>query len=289
MPPIGLNRAVHHRLGEMLERAANGLAARDSGPALSRLGTADSLRPLGKLAARDIKQSDSWSSPAYQAGRPDMSSRVRTKLKRADAVLLLRRCGLSGLLFAPLLLSACAVSTLSNPFRSGSEDTSASAVTPDKLLETAKADNGTDLPGGNSAHCPQVVAWPRDRLLTIYQPGHVGDQLAVVHRGEITKMARECQLYSDRVVVKYGFAGRVLLGPKGAAGAVTLPVSIRVAGSDQKTLATDKMTITTTVPPGDPAGYFSMVREIAFPIQMGTRPEDYKVFVAFDRTQANAG
>ena len=218
-----------------------------------------------------------------------MSSRVRTKLKRADAVFLLRRCGLSGLLFAPLLLSACAVSTLSNPFRSGSEDTSASAVTPDKLLETAKADNGTDLPGGNSAHCPQVVAWPRDRLLTIYQPGHVGDQLAVVHRGEITKMARECQLYSDRVVVKYGFAGRVLLGPKGAAGAVTLPVSIRVAGSDQKTLATDKMTITTTVPPGDPASYFSMVREIAFPIQMGTRPEDYKVFVAFDRTQANAG
>ena len=216
-----------------------------------------------------------------------MSSRVRTKC--ADAVLLLRRCGLSGLLFAPLLLSACAVSTLSNPFRSGSEDTSASAVTPDKLLETAKADNGTDLPGGNSAHCPQVVAWPRDRLLTIYQPGHVGDQLAVVHRGEITKMARECQLYSDRVVVKYGFAGRVLLGPKGAAGAVTLPVSIRVAGSDQKTLAADKMTITTTVPPGDPAGYFSMVREIAFPIQMGTRPEDYKVFVAFDRTQANAG
>ena len=216
-----------------------------------------------------------------------MSSRVRTKC--ADAVLLLRRRGLSGLLFAPLLLSACAVSTLSNPFRSGSEDTSASAVTPDKLLETAKADNGTDLPGGNSAHCPQVVAWPRDRLLTIYQPGHVGDQLAVVHRGEITKMARECQLYSDRVVVKYGFAGRVLLGPKGAAGAVTLPVSIRVAGSDQKTLATDKMTITTTVPPGDPAGYFSMVREIAFPIQMGTRPEDYKVFVAFDRTQANAG
>jgi len=210
-------------------------------------------------------------------------------LKRTDAVLLLRRCCLSGLLFVPLLLSVCAVSTLSHPFRSGSEDPSASAVTPYKLLETAKADNGTDLPGGMSAHCPQVVAWPRDRLLTIYQPGHVGDQLAVVHRGEITKMARECQLYSDRVVVKYGFAGRVLLGPKGAAGAVTLPVSIRVAGSDQKTLATDKMTITTTVPPGDPAGYFSMVREIAFPIQMGTRPEDYKVFVAFDRTQANAG
>jgi hypothetical protein len=188
-----------------------------------------------------------------------------------------------------MLVSGCAVGKLSNPFRSGSEDASASTVTEDRLLETAKADSGTDLPGGLSAHCPQVVAWPRDRLLTIYQPGHVGDALAIIHRGEITKMARECQIYSDRVIVKYGFAGRVLLGPKGAPGPVTLPVSVRAAGVEQTTLASDKISITATVPPGNPAGYFSMVREISFPIQTGTRPEDYKIFVAFERTQAGAG
>jgi hypothetical protein len=191
-----------------------------------------------------------------------------------------------GLMAVPVLVSGCAVSKLANPFRSGSEDTSASAVTESRLLETAKADTGTDLPSGLSAHCPQVVAWPRDRLVTVYQPGHAGDQLAVIHRGEITKMARECQLYSDRVVVKYGFAGRVLLGPKGAPGTVTLGVSIRVTGAQQNTLATDKMSVTTTVPPDSPAGYFSMVREIAFPILVGTRPEDYKVFVAFDQPKA---
>ena len=183
------------------------------------------------------------------------------------------------------LVLGCAVSQFSKPFRSGSEDTAASAVTEDKLLETAKADTGTDLPTGYSAHCPQVVAWPRDRLLTVYQPGHVGDTNAVVHRGEITKMARECQLYSDRVIVKYGFAGRVLLGPKGGPGTVTLGVNIRVAGAEQNTLATDKMNISATIP----AGYFSMVREIAFPIVVGTRPEDYKVFVAFDHNVPNAG
>ncbi len=113
--------------------------------------------------------------------------------------------------------------------------------------------------------------------------------MAVVHRGEITKMARECQLYSDRVIVKYGFAGRVLLGPKGAPGTVTFGVNIRVADGDKNTLATDKMNITTTVPPDAPAGYFSMVREIAFPVTMGTRPQDYKIFVAFDRNVAGAG
>ena len=60
-------------------------------------------------------------------------------------------------------------------------------------------------------------------------------------------------------------------------------------GTPRNTLATDKMKVTTTIPSGAPAGYFSMVREIAFPIVVGTRPEDYKVFVAFDRNVPNAG
>jgi hypothetical protein len=218
-----------------------------------------------------------------------MSSRGRGQVRRSETLGCRVRAAVIGLIAASTLLSGCAVSTLSNPFRSGKDDTSASAVNEDRLLETAKADNGTDLPGGRNASCPQIVAWPRDRLLTIYQPGHVGDQTAVIHRGEITKMARECTLYSDRVIVKYGFAGRVLLGPKGAPGTVTMGVNIRVAGAEHNTLASDKMNITTTVPPDAPAGYFSMVREIAFPVTVGTRPEDYKIFVAFERNVAGAG
>jgi hypothetical protein len=210
-------------------------------------------------------------------------------VRRTDALWWLFPCALVGLIAVTVFVSGCAVSRFSNPFKSGSEDASASAVNPDRLLDVAKADTGTDLPGGASSHCPQVVAWPRDRLLTIYQPDHVGDANAIVHRGEISKLARECQLYSDRVIVKYGFAGRVLLGPKGGPGTVTLAVSVRVAGAQQNTLATDKMSVTTTIPPDSPAGYFSMVREIAFPIVAGTRPEDYKVFVAFDRNVPGAG
>lgn len=194
-----------------------------------------------------------------------------------------------GLLAVSHVAVGCAVPSISNPFRSGKEDISSSPVNPDRLLETAQADTGNALPDGKSANCPQVVAWPRDRLLTIYQPGHIGEQSAVIHRGEITKMARECTLYSDRVIVKYGFAGRVLLGPKGAPGTVTLGLNVRVAGVQQNTLATDKMSITTTIPPNAPAGYFSMVREIAFPIMVGSRPQDYKIFVAFERNVAGAG
>jgi hypothetical protein len=160
------------------------------------------------------------------------------------------------------------------------------------MLAQAKADapqmaqvTGT----GDSLHCPQVVAWPHDRLLTIYADGRVGDVQAIMHRGEITRLSRQCQIYGDRVVVKYGFAGRVLLGPKGAPGQVTLPVSVKVADADRRVLAKDKASVTTIVPTENPVGYFSMVKEISFSVTMGTRPEDYKVFVAFERTQAGAG
>lgn len=212
-----------------------------------------------------------------------MSSRGRGELKRIDVLPWLRACGLSALLASAALISGCAVPKLSNPFGGGSEDSSASLLKDDKLPDVAAADTGGPTAGGKSLNCPQVVAWPNERLLTIYQPGHDGDTKSVIHRGEITKLSRECQFYPGRVVVKYGFAGRVLLGPKGKPGRVTMPVKIRAAGADRRTLATDKMSISATVPQGATSGYFSMVREIAFPIQIGTRPEDYKIFVALKK------
>lgn len=211
-------------------------------------------------------------------------------MRRSCVLWLLPICRAGSLLSAALLLSACAVSSLSNPFKSG--DQPLPPATQDGMLAQAKADAPqmaqlTDT--GDSLHCPQVVAWPHDRLLTIYADGRVGDTQAIMHRGEITKLSRQCQIYGDRVVVKYGFAGRVLLGPKGAPGQVTLPVSIKVADADRKVLAKDKASVTTIVPTENPVGYFSMVKEISFAVTMGTRPEDYKVFVAFERTQAGAG
>ena len=200
-------------------------------------------------------------------------------------------CRAAGLLLLPLALSACAVSSISNPFKSSDNPGEPLPVSQGSMLDKAKADAPTMESGtaGDSLHCPQVVAWPHDRLLTIYAGGQVGDSQAIVHRGEITKLARQCQIYGNQVTVKYGFAGRVLLGPKGKPGQVTMPISIKVADADRKVLANDKASISTVIPTENPVGYFSMVKEITFPMTMGTRPEDYKVFVAFERTQAGAG
>ena len=91
-------------------------------------------------------------------------------------------------------------------------------VTEEQLLSAAKADEGVTgtVAAGEIAHgCPRFVVWPRDNNVTVYEQGRVGDGLAIMHRGEITKTARECQVEPGKVTVKYGFSGRVLLGPRG--------------------------------------------------------------------------
>jgi hypothetical protein len=180
---------------------------------------------------------------------------------------------------ASLLLTACAISSISNPFRSGDDPGAPLPPAPGGVAANAAAVPALNGPGSNQ--CPPVVAWPHDRLVTLYEAGHTNDAQAIIHRGEITKLARECQFYGDRVVVKYGVAGRVLLGPKGKAGPVTLPISVKVADANQRVLARDAMQVSAMIQQQNPVGYFSVVKEISFPVAMGTRVQDYKVFVAF--------
>ena len=169
----------------------------------------------------------------------------------------------------------------------------ASKVNEEQLLSAAKSADGSApaVTGGIevSTGCPKVVAGTRDNNLTIYEPGRVGDGLAIVHRGEITKTARECIIEGNKVIVKYGFSGRVLLGPRGKSGPITLPVSVFVADAKREKVATDSLKVDTTVAIENPIGYFSAVRIITFDVPEGARPGEYEVDLAFERNTPNSG
>jgi hypothetical protein len=80
---------------------------------------------------------------------------------------------------------------------SGSGSGQVKSVTEEQLLTAAKSDEpatGSTSVGEIAHGCPRFAIWPRDHHLTVYEPGRVGDGLAVAHRGEITKTARECQI-----------------------------------------------------------------------------------------------
>lgn len=194
-------------------------------------------------------------------------------------------------------LSGCGLSTVTSGIGGGmfggsSGGSQPGPVSQEQLLSAAKAEQnsgGVAQSGGIAHGCPRFVVWPRDNTLTIYEPGRVGDGLAVMHRGEITKTARECQIEPGRVTVKYGFSGRILMGPKGRAGTVTLPVTVFVADSRRERLHSERMTVDAAIEVDKPIGYFSVVRSLSFAVPEGARAGEFEVFVGFDRNVPNSG
>lgn len=184
-------------------------------------------------------------------------------------------------------------SGLSGGMFGGSSKTSETgSVNREELLSAAKSDfrGPTSSTPVNVSHgCPRFVVWSRDNNVTVYEAGRPGDQMAVMHRGEITQTARECSIGPGQVTVKYGFSGRVLMGPKGKGGKITLPVHVFVTDAKRERIITDKSVIDVDISLEKPIGYFSQVRTVTFNIPEGTRPGEYEVFVGFDRNIPGAG
>jgi hypothetical protein len=172
------------------------------------------------------------------------------------------------------------------------EGASKGGVSEERLLTAAKA-NSTDAQstdvGEVSAGCPKFLVWSRDNSLTIYETGRVGDGLAVMHRGEITQTARECEVEGGKVTVKYGFSGRVLLGPRGKTGNVTLPLTVFVTDAKRERIIAEKMKVEVAVAVDKPIGYFSFVKSVTFPVPVGARPGEFEVYVGFERNVPGAG
>lgn len=177
-------------------------------------------------------------------------------------------------------------------FGGSSDNPQISSVSEAQLLDAAKSGDpttGSTFVGEVDAGCPRLIIAPHDNYITFYQVGHVGDALAVAQRGEITKTARECQIEPGRVTVKYGFSGRLLLGPKGQPGNVTLPITVAVNDSKRTKVASDSAKVDVNVGLDKPISYFSAVRTVTFPIAEGARPGEYELIIGFDSRAPSSG
>ncbi|MFM1816561.1 MAG: hypothetical protein RLZ98_3256 [Pseudomonadota bacterium] len=196
-------------------------------------------------------------------------------------------------------LGGCGLSTLTSGIGSsvlggGSGQSQGGSLSAQKMLDAAKADGNstssiTTAAGDVSYGCPRVSVLPREHQLTIYEDGRMGDPLWVMHRGELTKTARECQVGPGQVTVKYGFSGVIRLGPKGRTGSVVLPVLVHVADSQRNRVRTERMNVQASVVIDNPIGYFSHVQTITFDVPPGARPGEFELQVGFENADQPAG
>lgn len=234
------------------------------------------------------------------SGQMETSNLVQSVTVRTKVVGLARGCAaISVLGFVASGLAGCGMSSLTSGlsgsvFGGGSATatkTDVVKVSEDQLLTAAKAGDGAaPAPLSSEAGgCPRFVVGERDSNLTIYEAGRVGDGLAIMHRGEITKTARECQIEPGKVTVRYGFSGRVLLGPKGKGGNIKLPVNVAVTDSKRAKVANDTLKVDVDIAVDKPIGYFSAVKSITIAVPEGSRPGEFEIFIGFDRAVPGAG
>jgi hypothetical protein len=191
-------------------------------------------------------------------------------------------------------LAGCGVSTLANSFSGGMFGGSKTTETTQKVSEGNLLTAAQNSPNPQvditapGSECPSVAVSPGDGNITFMAKGG-NDGLAVMHRGEITKTARECSpSINGGLNVKFGFAGRVLLGPQGKPGTVTLPVKVTVLDGARATVKSDLVKVPVSVTPDQTAGYFSVVREVVVPLPAGASAKSYRVIIGFDRRAPGA-
>lgn len=131
--------------------------------------------------------------------------------------------------------------------------------------------------------CPPLEIRPTTEAMTIYERGKDKEPGNVRYQASITKTARECQHVGDTLMIKVGVSGRVVAGPKGGAGSVTLPIRIAVVRQmgGQKPLYSDLFK--KSVPVSAPT-FGSSYSEVYDQVSLKVTPQDRDliVFVGFD-------
>jgi hypothetical protein len=139
--------------------------------------------------------------------------------------------------------------------------------------------------------CPGVEI--RQGASTFQQSGadNGSTALSLRYQANFIRFARECALRAGNVVMRVGVEGRVILGPAGAPGPLSLPVRLAVVkeGLEPKVIWTKFAMVPVVMPPGQPNVLFTHVEEeVSFPNPPGSELDAYVVYVGFDPDSAEA-
>ncbi len=140
-----------------------------------------------------------------------------------------------------------------------------------------------------SGYCPPVAVQADAATLVTYERGHQDDPQFVQYQNSITKTARECHpVDADTLAIKVGIAGRVVAGPKGTAGNVTLPLRVAVLSQhSDKVFFTKEYKVSVPLA-SDYTAEFSQVFDDVV-VDVTEEDRDLVIYVGFDQGKTPAG
>lgn len=134
-----------------------------------------------------------------------------------------------------------------------------------------------------TGYCPPMQLRVGTESLVVYERGHDNDPAYIRYQASIGRKARECHTVGTTLTVKVGIAGRVVGGPKAAAGTVTLPIRVvvvrQIGGAAPLYSQLVKVPVQ-IAPPEFGANFNQVVENVA--VEIGPQDRDLIIYVGFD-------
>ena len=188
-----------------------------------------------------------------------------------------------------MTLAAMVVSGAAGAKEDDEEDSWSQAIS-EKMkdsISSATARMGLNKPPGPApseapSGCPTISLLPGTESTRVMAPGATGNQ-GLRYQYSLQTVGRECTISGDRVSIRVGADGRVLLGPAGAAGRFDVPIRVAVFSESQgKPVESKLFRMGVSVPSGQASVPFQFVSDsVVVRIPPG-RTGEYSIKVGID-------
>ena len=102
-----------------------------------------------------------------------------------------------------------------------------------KAAADMKAPEGKILASELRAYCPSITLREGTAFFTTYQKGAENDPSKIIYQASISDVTRSCKEADGRLTMNVAVAGKVVPGPAGKAGNVTMPIRIVVVRGEE--------------------------------------------------------
>jgi hypothetical protein len=141
--------------------------------------------------------------------------------------------------------------------------------------------------------CPLIGI--RSGASTLQIPPPSADEnstMSLKYQGTFVRAARDCTLVNKQMVMKIGVEGRIIVGPAGGPGEISVPLRIAVVDESPagtKPIVTKFIPIPVTIGPGQEDVNFTHVEDaMSFPMPSADELDHYIVYIGFDPLAAEA-
>jgi hypothetical protein len=204
---------------------------------------------------------------------------------------------------AALLVAAIAVAGCSSLGSSGSQGTtsasSGSVPFTDRISNLFRSSSSTPAAAAVEApitaddiECPRMDIRTGASTLLINGSTTEGDAMALRYQGTFVRAARECRVQNGQLSIKIGVEGRVILGPAGSAGELTVPLRMALVQetlNDSKPIWSRLYPVHVIVPPQVTTQNFTTISEdLTIPLPGSNALDQMVIYIGFDPSGADA-